>query len=618
MTPPPRSRTPLLLRGIAFAIVLAAIVDPGFERSVRSEAVVAVIPADPAPRAFPAGSDHPAEHVARALERSFRVVRGPDPGAAATVLVGDRLPSWARGVGEETGPAAFIVPDPVDGAPFRVARVDAPPRLPLGARAEVRVDLEPTGSGTRGPAPILLLRLGETVLDRVELDPSGRGRTVALSFLATSEGIQHLSVELRSGSDRRRVADLAVAVEERPYRVHFHDPRPSWPSTFVRRLLEADPRFELTGRVVTSPGLATTFGDAPPSLADPELLSGYDVVVVGAPDDLTRGDVEGLRAFLDRRGGSVVLLLDRDAAGPHQALVGGGSWRTTPGARLLAFTGDPAAASNGTGEAGLPTLSAREVTWPDPLPVGVRVLAAGPGGEPGVWSRPVGAGLLFVAGTLDAWQNRDPEQSEFETFWPRVLAGAAEAALPLVELSWGEDAPGPSGGVVRPGDPVELRILPAAGASGAAAVASGLQLHLSASLEGEGLDAPIPLPAPRPDLVPGRLRTRFFAPDRAGHYTVRVDVEGGAGELPLVVDPGRAPHPAAERAVAAAWADARGGGLHGSSAAELDRLVLRLDGLLDPARTPETWHPMRAPWWILPFALALAGEWWWRRRRGFP
>jgi hypothetical protein len=30
----------------------------------------------------------------------------------------------------------------------------------------------------------------------------------------------------------------------------------------------------------------------------------------------------------------------------------------------------------------------------------------------------------------------------------------------------------------------------------------------------------------------------------------------------------------------------------------------------------ETWHPMRSAWWIIPFALALSGEWWLRRRRG--
>jgi hypothetical protein len=29
------------------------------------------------------------------------------------------------------------------------------------------------------------------------------------------------------------------------------------------------------------------------------------------------------------------------------------------------------------------------------------------------------------------------------------------------------------------------------------------------------------------------------------------------------------------------------------------------------------WHPMRSPWWIVPLTLALAGDWWLRRRRGW-
>jgi hypothetical protein len=35
-----------------------------------------------------------------------------------------------------------------------------------------------------------------------------------------------------------------------------------------------------------------------------------------------------------------------------------------------------------------------------------------------------------------------------------------------------------------------------------------------------------------------------------------------------------------------------------------------------PSLQAVTIHPMRSPWWIVPFALCLATEWWLRRRSG--
>jgi class 3 adenylate cyclase len=51
--------------------------------------------------------------------------------------------------------------------------------------------------------------------------------------------------------------------------------------------------------------------------------------------------------------------------------------------------------------------------------------------------------------------------------------------------------------------------------------------------------------------------------------------------------------------------------------------VARVDGLasttvFDTPRASERspFHPLQSPWWILPFALCLSGEWWLRRRDG--
>jgi hypothetical protein len=63
-----------------------------------------------------------------------------------------------------------------------------------------------------------------------------------------------------------------------------------------------------------------------------------------------------------------------------------------------------------------------------------------------------------------------------------------------------------------------------------------------------------------------------------------------------------------------AWISAHGGRVvPGPRLAELAPL---LRASVRVAPRAETWHPMRSAWWIIPFALALAGEWWLRRRRG--
>src|SRR5207237_6844110 len=100
-------------------------------------------------------------------------------------------------------------------------------------------------------------------------------------------------------------------------------------STFVRRALEADRRFAVASRVVTSRNVSSAEGQAPSTLADPSLLELYDVIVVGAPAALTPGDVSGLEQFLRRRGGAVLLLYDAaPTRGVHDRLTGVTTWTT--------------------------------------------------------------------------------------------------------------------------------------------------------------------------------------------------------------------------------------------------------------------------------------------------
>jgi hypothetical protein len=62
------------------------------------------------------------------------------------------------------------------------------------------------------------------------------------------------------------------------------------------------------------------------------------------------------------------------------------------------------------------------------------------------------------------------------------------------------------------------------------------------------------------------------------------------------------------------WVAARGGRVIPN--AEIASLENVLGDAVHAAPRLETWNPMRSAWWIVPFALALSGEWWLRRRRG--
>lgn len=53
------------------------------------------------------------------------------------------------------------------------------------------------------------------------------------------------SLEAAQAGAAVAAADVVVHLRAAPVRVEFYDPRPSWPSTFVRRALESDARFHV-------------------------------------------------------------------------------------------------------------------------------------------------------------------------------------------------------------------------------------------------------------------------------------------------------------------------------------------------------------------------------------
>ena len=213
-------------------------------------------------------------------------------------------------------------------------------------------------------------------------------------------------------------------------------------STFVRRALETDPRFLVTSRVVTSRDASVDRGAPPPGGLDLATLSLFDAVIIGAPDAIAARDVDGLDAFLRHRGGAVVLLMDQAPdARPSARLTDVARWQTA----------EHDAPRSIRSEGPISPLFASELVWPAELPVGSQALAVDDA-RPIVWRTPVGAGRIVVSGALDAWRFRDADAMAFDRFWRSLVADAANATPPMIDVSI---APA----IVAPGERTTLSVI---------------------------------------------------------------------------------------------------------------------------------------------------------------
>jgi len=613
---------PRLARGAALAIALAALLDPAVTTARRSAATVAVV------AAHPAADSARAERVAERLEEAFTIVRGRLPTAAASVLVGGGLP---RDASTLAAPVFTVLPEAATGAATLID-LAAPATAPAHARVPVVATVRVRGAA--GAQLQVTLSSYDASLDRATatIDAPDQIVRVPLAFVAGTPGPHALRVE--ASLEGARASGRPAAVDHLDHVVHvkaalwnvlFVDGRPAWPSTFVRRALEQDPRFAVSSRVRTAPGVATEAGDPPARLSDAVALDAFDAVVVGAPETLSEADVAALERYLRRRGGAVVLLPDRAAAGPYRRLTGAASWATRDVVTPVEIRGSGAGMADRL-------LRAGELLLPEPLPGGARPVAwaAGPDSTPVVWRTPVGAGRLIVSGALDAWRHRGADLAGFEAFWTALIGAAAAASPPPLELNF---ATAGAAGVAAPGGrlDVELTIRAAAlaapveGGSVSGRVHAGLRPAASTATRASGSAPGANGADARPDSAtatpirfwpagaPGRFRATLSAPPRPGTYLIEASADSARAELPLVVREDAAAAPA-DPELLTAWAASRGGAAFQES--ELEALVAELRERLDSTRQREVWHPMRSPWWILPFALLLGGEWLWRRRRG--
>jgi hypothetical protein len=583
----------VLVRSLAVLIAVLGLIDPAVTSTRRTRPEVALV-------AAPDANGPLARRVSDALDDEFTVIRAPFSGAAATVLVGERLGS---NVAPLASPVFAVLPAQI-GSRVVIERLEAPRRAALESRTVVSATADVRGA--RGRQVELSLLRGDLVVDRVIRDVASDDErlTTELAFVPTSTGAVPMRVSARivAAEASAVAADVVVDIGEQRWGVLFFDPRPSWQSTFVRRAIERDPRFVVTSRVVTSRSVSTDAGHPPSTLADLGSLADFDAIVVGGPDALSERDVAGLETYLRRRGGTVVLLLDQRDAGPYQRLTGVRDWMATSsgaGFVVRAADGDSVA------------LRASEIAWPRALPAGARAVAAArPTGadsvlrHPVLWESAVGAGRLIVSGALDTWRFRDPLVSRFDEFWRRTVASAADAALPPMTV-WL-----PSG-VVAPRERTDVRVMMRDASLATLGSNRSVTASVSVSIETGAGTVPIRV---WPDGAIGELRGRFRAPSAPGTYRVSVTGDGIRVDAPLVVADTVARAGGDDRDLVTMWARTHGG--ESIEADELNALVPAIQRVARPIARRETWYPMRSAWWIIPFVLLLGAEWLSRRRTG--
>jgi hypothetical protein len=565
--------------------------DPALTSNRIGKRSVAVVAADPSDSVL-------ADRVASSLAKRFTVSRAASSAVDASVIVGDRLPHDVQDFAARV--PVLAVNSERNGRAVLEA-ISAPTTAQAGSRVPIDASIHATGA--RGRTLDVTLRAGPLVVDRISrvIAKDDEKIVMELGFVPPTIGAASLRVSAAvRGSRDTAFTDVAVDVRDQRWSVLFFDPRPSWMSTFVRRAVERDPRFVVASRVVTSRGVSTDAGRPPARLDDLAPLKLFDAVVVGSPEALTDRDVAGLEAFMRRRGGSVVLLLDHRATGPFDHLTGVDSWRADSGSRPVSVV-----ASGDTAR-----LRVTELALPRHLPTGASAVALTAGtrvdslnGRAAIWRLSVGSGRLIVSGALDSWQYRDRAVSSFDRFWRTTIADAASESPAPIDVVVASP-------VSRPGERTNVRVsirdvALSLARSSRASVAAVLQ-----STSGETV-APIRL---WPSGAPGELEGEVSAPDSAGVYRLVVTGDGARGDAPIIVARD-ARHPTPDdRDLVAAWVASRGG--RALSSSQIDELPSALIAAIHPIARAETWHPMRSAWWIVPFALLLSAEWWMRRRRG--
>lgn len=582
-----------LLRIVAAGVACAAMADPVWHVQ------------RPAPLPVDIHGDGTVEGNARATAVRARLadalrgeidVSGARP-PAAIVFTGERVDAatWPQDV-----PVSIVISAPA--APnVRFVHVSQPAPVTPGRAAVVEAELEAIGVSGR-TSHISLDDRGNTVTTVQHTWTNAHERhTVRFSHVPALPGVHRITVRADALTGETRIddnaADLDIVTRDRTLQVLVHERRPSWNATFIRRTLETDHRFRVSTLANVSRGFSMRDAAAPPSLAvRPDMLDTFDVVLAGAPEDLTATDVDALARFARIRGGAVVLLADRRPSGPFTTLINANRFSEV----LLE---NPAKLSNEIA----PDLRASELIVPEERsPGAARLVTVGVRGAsaPAASVTSLGDGLIVFWGAADAWRFRADAGAPFARFWRSIVADLAAQAPPPVGITLDPAS-------VRPNESFTIRVRVRStelreeyGRTVTPDVAARV-----VSSTGAAEDVRL-WPAAEWGLFIGRATAAA-----AGRFDVHVTA--GERSADAVLDVTADASRPADRDVESLRIVANATGGVVATDADLSPIEAHLRGQGTPLE-PHATRPMRSGWWFVVLAACLCGEWAIRRRRGLP
>ncbi|MEY4634408.1 MAG: hypothetical protein RJA55_206 [Acidobacteriota bacterium] len=563
------------LRAVAVAIAAAAIADPllTLSRPTPNRVVVA--------RLASTKADAEEAAIRSALPDAEISVRAARPGrlpcapgeSCVMVADGSMAADWP---GDLEGPVSLIRVGTPAGPNVAIQSALVSPAQSAAASGIVRATL--TGAGMAGRRTEIHVTDGAATVGSAVHEWAADGEAVIeVAWWPLGDGARALRVFALPFDGEASAIDNAmivgVTVNSFPTRVLMVDARPSWASAFVRRALEDDPRFEVEHRVGLAPALAAATAGA--RLTVPT-LEAVPVVVAGGLDGLGASEVSLLERFVRERGGTLILVPDREISGAAAGLVNG-QW--TEHLEASPSSVGPLQASE--------TL---RLVRASPIDTVLGAVAE----RPVLVVSPAGLGQVVVSGAMDAWRYRDADGGAFDRFWRSlVLASAAAGEVLQIDLA----AP-----IAAPGAQVPFTVRHRSMES-----ARPRTVTASATC---GTDAPAPIrlwPQGAPGVFSG------VVPVEGGERCeLRIEVEGGpVAARGIAVTTGATGSVSAVMRQLERIAEDTGGGL-----GDVTTVTEALAGLPAPAEAPAPSHPMRSPWWLSPFVACLGLEWWLRRRAG--
>lgn len=567
------ARLRVMLRAVAIAIAIAGVIDPVWTKAAPPSRTLVAIDL----------TDGASDQVVAALQAA-----APRWEVVQRRVVGHRLPCGIdeRCVVIADGSLDVELPYSIWAMSAILVRRTGEPNVALrsavvsaghaASAGAARVEIARTGLV---PATEIRVRDEDAVVGSVTHTwGDEQAATIEVSWWPTGTGARALRIEAVPIEGETlaidNTIDVGVVIASAPTPVLVFDARPSWGSTFVRRALEDDARFTVSHRARLAPGL--TAGTLAGTL-DAPTLDRAPVVIVGGPDALSAADVALLDRYVSARGGSLMLMPERQIDGPARRLIGDG-WR-----EHLVATPEP-----------IGPLRASEMLRLERAPAVSTVLGAS-GSSPAIVDLPRGEGHVIVSGAMDAWRYRAEGPDTFDRFWTSLVADAAVVGSGLrIDLETTLAAAGER-------VPFTARARSMAGADA---------VEARVTFRCEGVETPVRVwPAGEPTVFTGELPAVERGPCE---IAATVGAQSATTALAVAARPQRGVETTLDdlasntRAVGGVVIDA---GKEAELAAALD------DSTAESSQFVFV-RPMHAAWWIVPFAGCLAAEWWLRRRNG--